>query len=181
MRIWILNSIIVYVIPENHDYRRVHVYRQQTGREGGLSEPLWNVSVTSKRSIDQIHELAEGQLLGFSCRKIVLLNESGVTAIDEEDLLSDAIAFYKCEMFDPTKPIRVIMRTQPAIDIGGIRRQYFSDVLHHLACKDYVCWSTRARLQFTQVRSSVTLSVKIQGLNRGERESLSSGSVSSSM
>ena len=28
------------------------------------------------------------------------------------------------------------MRTQPAVDTGGIRRQFFTDVLHHFAHKD---------------------------------------------
>ena len=28
------------------------------------------------------------------------------------------------------------MRTQPAVDTGGLRRQFFTDVLHHFSHKD---------------------------------------------
>ena len=33
---------------------------------------------------------------------------------DEEDLLNDAMAYYKADTFDPTKPLRVLLKGQLA-------------------------------------------------------------------
>ena len=46
--------------------------------------------------------------------------------IDEEDMFVDCLAFYKRPDFDPCRPIRVVMKSQPAIDTGGVRRHFFS-------------------------------------------------------
>ena len=105
---------------------------------------------TSREGIDKVHQLAGGNsntiigvLLNPAADKLltllsehVLTGETAKCPVDEDDLFSDALAFYKCEKFDPSRPIRVIMRTQPAVDTGGIRRQFFTDVLHHFAHKD---------------------------------------------
>ena len=48
--------------------------------------------------------------------------------VDTEDLLSDALAFYKGNGFDPSRPIRVYYNGQPAIDTGGVKRQFFTDM-----------------------------------------------------
>ena len=80
---------------------------------------------TSKEGIDKVHQLAGGNsntiigvLLNPTADKLItLLSEhvlTGETAkcpVDEDDLFSDALAFYKREKFDPCRPIRVIMRT----------------------------------------------------------------------
>ena len=48
--------------------------------------------------------------------------------VDTEDLLSDALAFYKGNGFDASRPIRVYYNGQPAIDTGGVKRQFFTDM-----------------------------------------------------
>ena len=48
--------------------------------------------------------------------------------IDREDLLSDAICYYKDPDFDPRKRIRVCSKDQVALDTGGVLRQFYSDV-----------------------------------------------------
>lgn len=48
--------------------------------------------------------------------------------VDEDDILADAVAFYKDPAFDPTRPLRVSFHGQPAIDTGGVLREFFSTV-----------------------------------------------------
>jgi hypothetical protein len=48
--------------------------------------------------------------------------------VDEKEILTDAVAFYKCPSFDPTRPLRVSFDDQLAIDTGGIVREFFSTV-----------------------------------------------------
>jgi len=48
--------------------------------------------------------------------------------VDPEDLLSDALAVYKSTSFDPTCPLLIQYRLQPAIDTGGVLREFYSDV-----------------------------------------------------
>ena len=49
-------------------------------------------------------------------------------SIDQEDILTDAVVFYKCPSFDPTRPLRVSFNDQLAIDTGGVLREFFSTV-----------------------------------------------------
>ena len=53
--------------------------------------------------------------------------------VDEEDLVADAVAFYKRPDFDPKASVRVVYSGQPASDTGGVSRHFFSDLLHRLA------------------------------------------------
>ena len=39
--------------------------------------------------------------------------------IDQEDLLNDAMAYYKDQDFDPRKKLRILYSGQPAADTGG--------------------------------------------------------------
>ena len=52
--------------------------------------------------------------------------------VDADDLVSDALAFYKRSDFDPSRPIRVYFNGQPAVDTGGVKRQFFSDLFERL-------------------------------------------------
>lgn len=49
--------------------------------------------------------------------------------IDEEDLLNDAMAYYKDEGFDPRKKLRIVYRGQAAADTGGVIRQFYTQLL----------------------------------------------------
>ena len=48
--------------------------------------------------------------------------------VDQDDLVMDVYSFYKSPDFDPTIPVFVLLKGQPAIDSGGVLRQVFSDV-----------------------------------------------------
>ena len=49
--------------------------------------------------------------------------------IDEEDLLEDAMVYYKAEEFDPTKRLRIVYSGQSAADTGGVERQFYTQLL----------------------------------------------------
>ena len=48
--------------------------------------------------------------------------------VEEEDILADAVAFYKSPTFDPARPLRVSFNDQPAIDTRRVLRAFFSAV-----------------------------------------------------
>ena len=53
---------------------------------------------------------------------------------DEADIIEEALLYYKHPLFDPTTPIRISFKFQPAVDTGGVTRKFFTDVLHKFAC-----------------------------------------------
>lgn len=48
--------------------------------------------------------------------------------VDEDDILNDAIAYYKSPSFDPTRPLRIQFTGQPAVDTGGVKREFFTQL-----------------------------------------------------
>ena len=55
---------------------------------------------------------------------------------DDEDWTEAALAFYKQGKFDKSSGLRICIRGQPAIDAGGVRRQFFAVVFSQLARTD---------------------------------------------
>ena len=113
----------------------------------GLYELFPNLS---KAAVDMIYKLSSRNytvavncLLDLSGERILSLMESfSMTGppiklrIEEEDILEDALAFYKAVSFDSTRPLRLSLAEQPAIDTGGIRQQFFNDLFECFAFKD---------------------------------------------
>ena len=52
--------------------------------------------------------------------------------MDPDNLVSDAISFYKGTKFQPCQPIRVAFIRHPAIDSGGVKRQFYTDLFIQL-------------------------------------------------
>ena len=52
--------------------------------------------------------------------------------VDEDYLIEDAVAYYKSIQFDPSCPLRITFRGQPAIDSGGVLRHFYSDLFEGL-------------------------------------------------
>ena len=52
---------------------------------------------------------------------------------DDDDWMEAALAFYKCRTFDKKASVRISIRNQPAVDTGGIRRQFFFVVFQKLS------------------------------------------------
>lgn len=62
-----------------------------------------------------------------------LSNEKVKLKVDQDDLLNDAMAFYKDTDFDPRCRLRVIYNGQPAADTGGVTRHFFTQLLGLIA------------------------------------------------
>ena len=52
--------------------------------------------------------------------------------VDPDDIINDAISYYKSIDFDPHCPLRIAYRSQLAIDSGGVLRQFFSDLFEKI-------------------------------------------------
>ncbi|XP_028414622.1 G2/M phase-specific E3 ubiquitin-protein ligase-like [Dendronephthya gigantea] len=64
----------------------------------------------------------------FELLSVKISNDTRKIKIDPEDLLSDALQVYKHPSFDPTHPFIVQYKQQPAVDTGGVLREFYSDV-----------------------------------------------------
>ena len=71
--------------------------------------------------------------------------------VDEEDLVADAVAFYKRPDFDPKAGVRVVYSGQPASDTGGVSRHFFSDLLHRLSVTYFLGESRKVPLYNTDI------------------------------
>lgn len=56
-------------------------------------------------------------------------------SVNEREILTDAVAFYKAPCFDPTRPLRISFDNQLAIDTGGVLHEFFSTVKKGLSLK----------------------------------------------
>jgi hypothetical protein len=72
-------------------------------------------------------------LLQLLRRKYLAFRPKKLTIVEEEELVHEALVYYKHPTFNPLVPVRVSFEGQPAIDTGGVTRQFFTDVLCQLA------------------------------------------------
>jgi hypothetical protein len=84
---------------------------------------LSNVSVQDDLQGEDVTDKSILQLL-----KKKLTKEGKKVKIDPDDLLCDALQVYKHPSFDPTHPLVVQYKHQPAVDTGGVLREFYSDV-----------------------------------------------------
>ena len=98
---------------------------------------IYELSCNSDVTLDALLDPTAEKLLGI-IRDRFIRGEPVKCRIDEEDMFADCLAFYKRPDFDPCRPIRVVMKSQPAIDTGGVRRHFFSQILHKFAHEDPV-------------------------------------------
>ena len=84
-----------------------------------LLEPVF---YSAKEKADFLNEVLRELLRGFSTQKEKLKG-------DEEDVLNDALVYYKDPYFDPTKRLRIVYTGQPAVDKDGVSRHFFSQLL----------------------------------------------------
>ena len=52
--------------------------------------------------------------------------------VDQDDILADVLPLYKGPDFDPSQPVRVAFKDQPALDSGGPRKEMYSLVFEKL-------------------------------------------------
>lgn len=104
--------------PENTNPAEASDYVIESDDDDLLASPF-----TSK---DDAPVTLQSLLNDLKCN---LLNERVKLKVDQEDLLNDAMTFYKDPDFDPRKRLRVIFNNQPAADTGGVTRQFFTQLL----------------------------------------------------
>ena len=97
-------------------------------------------------------------LVGVKC----LTGRIAKCRVDEYDVFSDAMSFYKHPEFCASSPVRVYYNNQPGIDTGGIRQQFFTDVLQGLILCHYIFVGPLKRLRPDNSPQVLTL-IKILG------------------
>lgn len=55
---------------------------------------------------------------------------------DHDDWVRAAVTYYKGTQFDRHSEVRISLRGQPAVDTGGVRRQFFSTIFERIASSD---------------------------------------------
>lgn len=70
-------------------------------------------------------------------RLVIPLSESPCIRVDaeadDEEMVGTALAYYKNDRFNKAAYVKIIMKRQPGIDTGGVRRQFLSIVLSDIA------------------------------------------------
>ena len=56
--------------------------------------------------------------------------------IDENTVILDALPIYKSAKFDPTSPVTVQFQNQPAVDVGGPKREFYTRLFEDIAKAD---------------------------------------------
>ena len=82
-----------------------------------------NKSVPDAVSLQQALELLKSHLKNSDVEKL---------KVDQEDALSDCLAYYKKSDFDATLPLKIRYRGQPAVDTGGVLRQFYTDIFQQM-------------------------------------------------
>lgn len=62
-----------------------------------------------------------------------LSDEKEKLKVEEDDILNDALTYYKDRDFDPKKKLRIVFKNQPAADTGGVVRQFFTELLREIS------------------------------------------------
>ena len=65
-------------------------------------------------------------------RRVQLKGCSSFITVDSEDVVTAALMYYKKPSLDMTRPIHIVYKGSTAIDAGGLKRQFFCDVLLRL-------------------------------------------------
>ena len=87
--------------------------------DDSLLQPVFSPADEKSDSLDAVlKELQKG-----------LSTQKEKFRVDEDDVINDAMAYYKDPSFDPTKRLRVLYTGQPAVDTCGVTRHFFSQLL----------------------------------------------------
>ena len=118
----------------------------ESGEETCSREQLYSMFPTIRqRGIDTIFDMSDEYstikclLEGPTFQGLQTILQSQLqpvnhtVVVDPDDLFSSVATYYKHHRFDPTMPIAVRYVDQPAVDAGGPRRQFFTDLFEQLA------------------------------------------------
>jgi hypothetical protein len=74
------------------------------------------------------------------CKIIIPLAESPRIRLDpdddQDDWVSAAVTYYKSSQFDRHSEVRISLRGQPAVDTGGVRRQFFDTIFERITTSE---------------------------------------------
>ena len=101
-----------------------NVTNDTSDSESDLLQPSF---LPRKQDVVTLQDLLEQIQGNFSS------DDKGKVKVDEDDVLNDALAYYKGCNFDDKTNIRVIYRGQPAADTGGVTRQFFTQLLQKIS------------------------------------------------
>jgi len=57
-------------------------------------------------------------------------------SVDEDNLLMQAFSIYKDPKFDPIRPLIITFTNQPAVDTGGPKREFYTQLFHGIVTSD---------------------------------------------
>lgn len=60
-------------------------------------------------------------------------DEKEKVKVEDDDLLNDALTYYKDSNFNPKKKLRIVFKNQPAADTGGVLRQFSTQLLKEIS------------------------------------------------
>ena len=88
---------------------------------------LWQPTFLPRdHDVVTLHEIIEQIQNNFS-------SDKEKVKVDEDDILNDALAYYKDSKFDARKKLRVVYKGQPAADTGGVTRQFYTQLLQEIS------------------------------------------------
>ena len=97
-------------------------------------DALFSLCSCSKTlTTDLVTSLSLEQVLSIFRQKVTDVYKQQKVQVDEGDILNDTIAIYKNDKLSLSHPIRVSFVGQPAVDSGGVRRQFFNDSIEKFA------------------------------------------------
>ena len=95
-----------------------------------MKEEVLKLAYDSRNSLEEAASLLVDR---SSSPELESQSDQEKLRVDEEDIVADAVAFYKRPDFDPKAGVRGVYSGQPASDTGGVSRHFFSDLLHRLS------------------------------------------------
>ena len=148
----------VIILDDNHSNSSLNDFRDEVGGKSNLTRLAEMFPHITSKQLAYIYNLSgsslsrvvECMLEGPTFESILGVATSQRSTDDSprirlersdgaEDWTEAALAFYKQGRFDKAAGMRIHIRGQPAIDAGGVRRQFFSVVFTELARTESHC------------------------------------------
>ena len=118
-------------IPESHLRSALDVHKSVSAAAEALTDEDEHCSETLNMSASQ----SASEILSNLCEQVEMWAEK--LKVDEDDVVSDVLHYYKNPNFDPKKGLRFCIKGKIAIDTGGVLRQIYADVFIALAENKY--------------------------------------------
>ena len=118
-------------IPESHLRSALDVHKSVSAAAEALTDEDEHCSETLNMNASQ----SASEILSNLREQVEIWAEK--LKVDEDDVVSDVLHYYKNPNFDPKKGLRFCIKGKIAIDSGGVLRQIYTDVFIALAESKY--------------------------------------------